>query len=108
MPTGVLLSLAIVAEVLGTVALRFTHGFTRPLPSLAVVAGYGLSFWLLSLVLRDLSVGYVYAVWSAAGTALIAGIGILAFGEAATLLKFASIGLIVAGVVGLNVAGGPH
>jgi small multidrug resistance pump len=108
MPTGILLSLAIVAEVVATVALRFTHGLGRPLPLLAVVAGYGVSFWLLSLILRDLSVGFVYAVWSAAGTALIAGIGIVLFGEAATALKFASLGLIVAGVVGLNLAGGAH
>jgi small multidrug resistance pump len=108
MPTGVLLSLAIVAEVLATVALRFSHGFSRPLPLLAVVAGYGVSFWLLSLILRDLPMGFVYAVWSAAGTALIAGIGMFAFGEAATFLKFASLGLIILGVVGLNLAGGTH
>jgi small multidrug resistance pump len=108
MPTGILLSFAIVAEVLATVALRFSHGFSRPLPTLAVVAGYGLSFWLLSLILRDLPMGFVYAVWSAAGTALIAGIGILAFGETATFLKFASLALIVAGVIGLNLAGGTH
>jgi small multidrug resistance pump len=108
MPTGILLSTAIVAEVLGTVALRESHGFSRPLPSLVVLAAYGLSFWLLSLVLRDLSVGYVYAVWSAVGTGLIAVIGILAFGEGASFVKFASLGLIMAGVVGLNLAGGAH
>jgi small multidrug resistance pump len=108
MPTAVLLSLAIVTEVLGTIALRFSDGFTRPLPSVVMLAGYGLSFWLLSLILRDLPVGFVYAVWSAVGTALIAAIGILAFGEAANALKFASLALIVAGVVGLNLAGGTH
>jgi small multidrug resistance pump len=108
MPTTFLLSLAIVAEVLGTIALRSSDGFTRLLPSAGVVAGYALSFVLLSLVLRHLSVGYVYAVWSAAGTALIAVIGVLAFGETASLLKFASLAVIVAGVVGLNLAGGAH
>ena len=70
------------------------------------MAGYALSFWLLALVLRDLPVGYVYAVWSAVGTALIAVVGILAFGEPSSAVKFASLGLIVAGVVGLNRAGG--
>jgi len=108
MPTGILLALAIVAEVLATVALRLSHGLSRPLPALVVVAGYGLSFWLMAIVLRELSVGFVYAVWSAAGTALIAGIGILAFGEAATFVKLASLALIIAGVVGLNLAGGAH
>src|SRR4051794_39304059 len=108
MPTTLLLSLAIVAEVLGTIALRFSDGFTRLLPALGVVAGYGLSFVALSLVLRHLSVGYVYAVWSAAGPALIPLIGIVVFGEGASLLKFASLAVIVAGVVGLNLAGGGH
>ena len=108
MPTGLTLSAAIVAEVVGTIALRASHGFSRPLPSLVVVAGYALSFWLLALVLRDLPVGYVYAVWSAVGTALIAVVGILAFGEPSSAVKFASLGLIVAGVVGLNLAGGAH
>jgi small multidrug resistance pump len=108
MPSALLLSLAILSEVAATVALRFTHGLNRPLPLLTVVVGYGLSFWLLSMLVRDLPIGFVYAVWSAAGTALIAGVGIFAFGEAATFLKFASIALIVAGVVGLNLAGGTH
>jgi small multidrug resistance pump len=108
MPVSILLSLAILAEVVATVALRFAQGLSRPLPLAAVVVGYGLSFWLLSLILRDLSMGFVYAVWSGAGTALIAGLGILLFGETATMLKFASLALIVGGVIGLNLAGGAH
>jgi small multidrug resistance pump len=106
MPVALLLGLAIVSEVIGTVALRESHGFTRPLASAIVIAGYAVSFWLLALVLKDLSVGLTYAVWSAAGTALIATIGIFAFGEPATALKLASLGLIILGVVGLNLAGG--
>src|SRR3954471_7970389 len=106
MPTVLLLSLAIVTEVGATIALRLSDGFTKLGPSVAVILGYGLSFVLLSLVLKQLSVGYVYAVWSAAGTALIAVVGILAFGEGASIMKFASLGLIMAGVVGLNLAGG--
>ena len=99
------LSIAIAAEVAGTVALKYTDGFTRLLPSAIVVAGYGLSFWMLALVLKALPIGLTYAVWAAVGTALIAGIGIVAFDEPANMLKLASLGLIIAGVVGLNLAG---
>ena len=99
------LSIAIVAEVAGTVALKYTDGFTRLGPSAAVVVGYGLSFWMLALVLREMPIGLTYAVWAAVGTALIAAIGIVAFGEPATTLKLLSLGLIIAGVVGLNMAG---
>jgi multidrug transporter EmrE-like cation transporter len=107
MPVALLLSLAIVTEVAATVALRFTDGFTRLVPSAVVVAGYGVSFWLLALVLRQLSIGTTYAVWSAAGTALIATLGMFAFGEPATALKLGSLALIIIGVVGLNL-GGSH
>ena len=105
MPVAVLLSLAIVTEVAGTVALRYSDGFTKLAPSAVVVLGYGASFWLLALVLKELSIGTTYAVWSAAGTALIAVVGVFAFGEPATALKVASIGLIIVGVIGLNLAG---
>jgi small multidrug resistance pump len=105
MPVPVLLSFAIVSEVAATVALRYSDGFTRPGPIAIVVIGYGISFWLLALVLRHMSIGATYAVWSAVGTALIAAIGVFAFGEPATALKLASLGLIIIGVVGLNLAG---
>jgi small multidrug resistance pump len=105
MPVALLLAFAIVTEVAGTVALRYSDGLTKLAPSAGVVVGYGLSFWLLALVLRELSIGTTYAVWSAVGTALIAGFGILALGEPATALKLASLGLIIIGVVGLNLAG---
>jgi small multidrug resistance pump len=100
-----LLSIAIASEVAGTVALKYTEGFTRLGPSALVVGGYGISFWMLALVLKELPVGLTYAVWAAAGTALIATIGIVAFGEPANTLKLLSLGLIIAGVVGLNMSG---
>ena len=105
MAAGVLLSLAIVSEVVATVFLKFTDGFTNIVPSIVVVVGYALSFWLLALILKDLEIGFVYAVWSGAGTALIAAVGMVAFGESATALKFVSIALIIVGVIGLNLGG---
>ena len=100
------LLLAIATEIVGTTLLKYTEGFTRLAPSGAVVVGYGLSFWMLALVLREMPIGLTYAVWAAVGTAVIAAIGIFAFGEPATTLKLLSLGLIIAGVVGLNLAGG--
>ena len=105
MPVALLLTFAIVTEVAGTVALRYSDGFTKLVPSAATVLGYALSFWLLALVLKELSIGTTYAVWSAAGTALIATLGMFAFGEPANALKLASLALIILGVVGLNMAG---
>lgn len=105
MPVGILLGIAIVSEVAATVSLRLADGFSKPVPSVVVVLGYGISFWMLALVLKHLPIGLTYAVWSAAGTALIAGIGVIAFGETATVLKVASLALIIMGVVGLNLAG---
>ena len=102
---AILLTIAILAEVAGTVALKYADGFTNLGPSALVVAGYGLSFWMLALVLRDLPIGLTYAVWAAVGTALIAAIGIVAFGEPATTMKLLSLALIIAGTIGLNVAG---
>jgi small multidrug resistance pump len=103
--TALMLTFAIAAEVIATVALKASDGFSRPVPSAIVVAGYLLSFWLLALVLKQLSVGTTYAIWSAAGTAAVALIGIALYGEAASALKLASLGLIVLGVIGLNAAG---
>lgn len=99
------LAIAIGSEVAGTIALKYTDGFTRPVPSAIVVGGYALSFWMLALVLKEMPVGLAYAVWAAVGTAMVAAIGIVAFGEPAGTLKLLSLGLIIAGVVGLNLAG---
>ena len=100
-----MLAAAIASEVIATVALKASDGFSRPGPVVLVVAGYALSFWLLALVLKHLSVGTTYAIWSAVGTAAIALIGIALYGEGVSPLKLASLGLIVLGVIGLNAAG---
>jgi small multidrug resistance pump len=103
--TALYLGLAITSEVIATLALKSSDGFSRPLPVALVVVGYAISFWLLAVVLKHLSVGTTYAVWSAIGTAAIALIGVIAYGETANALKFASLGLIILGVIGLNAAG---
>ena len=100
------LTLAIATEVAGTVALKYTDGFTRVVPSAVVVIGYGLSFLFLAMALRGMSVSVAYAIWAGAGTAAIALIGAAALGEPLSIVKTGSIALIVAGVVGLNLAGG--
>ena len=101
--TFVYLVLAIVAEVIATSALKASMGFTRPLPSVVVVVGYGLAFYLLSLVLRTLPVGVAYAIWAGPGIVLVTLVGIVVFGEKPDLPAVLGISLIVAGVVLLQV-----
>ncbi|MGP5310867.1 DMT family transporter [Vreelandella alkaliphila] len=101
--TFVYLVLAIVAEVVATSALKSSMGFTRPLPSIMVVVGYGVAFYLLSLVLRTLPVGIAYAIWAGLGIVLVTLVGIVVFGEKPDLPAVIGISLIVAGVVILQV-----
>jgi small multidrug resistance pump len=103
-----LLSLAILSEVAATLALRVSDGFSRPIPSAIVVVGYGISFWLLALALKEIPVSLTYAIWSGVGTALIAVAGVVAFGESMNVMKLASLGVIILGVAGLSAAGGTH
>lgn len=103
-----LLVAAIVLEVLGTTSMKLSEGFARPVPSVLVFVFYGASIAVLTLVLRYLDVSVAYAVWAGLGTALISAVGILAFGEPLTALKALALGLIVAGVAVLNLAGGAH
>jgi small multidrug resistance pump len=104
----VYLVLTILFEVTGTTALKLSQGFSHLAPSLVVVVSYCLSFYLLSLTLKKMEVGVVYAIWSAVGTALIATIGILWFKELISVLKIGSLALIILGVIGLNLSGVGH
>ena len=96
------LAIAIVCEVVATSALKATEGFTRWAPSLLVVAGYALAFYFLSLTLRNMPVGVVYAVWSGVGVVLITLVGWLFFQQELDLPAFIGIALIAAGVIVLN------
>lgn len=98
-----LLAGAIASELLGTTALKLSAGFSRPVPTVAVLAGYGLAFYLLGLTLEELPVGAVYATWAAVGIVGVAIIGVVAFDESVDVAGIGAIGLILAGVYVLNV-----
>lgn len=100
--TYILLAAAIVAEVIATSALAKTDGFTQLWPSLLAVAGYGIAFFLLSLVTRTVPVGIVYAVWSGAGIVLVALAGWLLFGQKLDLPALVGLAMIIAGVLIIN------
>ncbi|MBM2618871.1 multidrug efflux SMR transporter [Actinoplanes sp. LDG1-06] len=103
----VFLLVAIACEVAATSMLKFTDGFTKLWPTVACLAGYAISFAALSVVVKDLPVGVVYAVWSALGTAAIVAIGAVFLGEPLTTVKVVGVSLIIAGVVTVNL-GGAH
>jgi small multidrug resistance pump len=103
----VFLAAAIAAEVAATTAMKYSDGFSRLTPSLVTFLGYVLSFVLLARTLKSVSIGTAYAIWSGAGTAAIAMIGLALFGEGLDFTKIAGIVLIIGGVVVLNL-GGAH
>ena len=103
MQQWIFLAVAIVSEVVGTTALKASDGFSRLWPSLVVLAAYGTSFFFLSLTLRTMPVGVVYAIWSGAGIALIALVAWVFLGQTLDLPALVGMGLIVSGVVVLNV-----
>ena len=100
--SAVLLALAISVEIAATLLLKFSEGFTRWVPTVVALVGYALSFYFLALALRQIPVSVAYAVWSAVGTAVVAVIGFVAFKEPVSLAKIIGVGLIIGGVVLLN------
>ncbi|WP_327050899.1 DMT family transporter [Halomicrococcus gelatinilyticus] len=99
----VLLAGAIVSELVGTTALKLSDGFSNPLPSLGVVVGYGLAFYLVSLTLEDLPIGVVYGTWAALGIVGVAAIGVVVFDEPLDPAGAVGILLILGGVYCVNV-----
>ena len=99
-----ILSLAILLEVCGTVCLKLSHGFSRLLPSIGVVCFYLASFAVIAQSLKTLEVGIAYAIWAGVGTALIAVVGILAFGESVTAFKILGLLMIIGGTFLLRMA----
>ncbi|MDR2678469.1 MAG: multidrug efflux SMR transporter [Zoogloeaceae bacterium] len=98
------LALAIVTEVAATTALKATDGFTRLMPSLLVVAGYSCAFFFLSLAMKVLPVGVIYAIWSGCGIVLVSVVAWLVYGQTLDVPAVAGIVLVVAGVIVLNLS----
>jgi small multidrug resistance pump len=97
-----ILAIAICAEVIATSALKASEGFTRLLPSILVVAGYAISFYLLSLTLKVIPIGITYAIWSGLGVVLISLVAWYFYGQKLDLASVIGISLIVSGVMVLN------
>lgn len=98
----VYLVIAIVAEVIATTSLKASESFTRPLPSLLVVAGYGAAFYFLSLCLKTVSVGVAHALWSGLGIVLVTIAAAVFYKQVPGKWAICGMGLIVAGVLVLN------
>lgn len=96
---------AILFEVLGTTCMKLSDGFRKLKPSIGLAVSYTLCFICLTIAMEKIDVSVAYALWSAMGTALITIIGVTYFKERKTPMKFVSIGLIIIGVVSLNLSG---
>ncbi len=99
------LAVAIVCEVIATSSLKASEGFTKLLPSLLVVCGYGGAFFFLSLTLKFMPIGVAYAIWSGVGVVLISLVAWLFFGQNLNMYSMIGMALIVAGVLVLKLLG---
>ncbi len=99
---------AIFLEIAGTTSMKLSEGFTRIVPSILIFVFYVLSFMALTMAIKRIDVSVAYAIWAGVGTALIAIIGVVHFREPMTLIKVVSVGMIIIGVVGLNINGIKH
>ena len=100
--TYLFLVIAIIAEVIATTTLKATEGFTRPLPSLIVIIGYGLAFYFLSLVLKEVPVGVAYAIWSGLGIFLVSIVCIYIYKQTPDIPAIIGMSLIIIGVIVIN------
>lgn len=103
MKTFIILFFAILSEVIATSSLKFSEGFTKPIPSIIVAVGYGLSFYLLSIALKSMPIGVAYAIWSGVGLILTVIAGIILWKETLDWARVLGIILILAGIVLINV-----
>ncbi len=101
----VLLFIAGLFEICWAIGLKYTEGFTRPVPAVLTVAAMVVSFVLLGLAMKSLPVGTAYSIWVGIGSVGAVVLGIVLFGESVSALKLASVALIITGVIGLRLAG---
>lgn len=104
MNSWLLVLIAGLMETGWALGLKYSEGFTKPIPSVATIVGAVASFWLLSLAMKDLPVGTAYAVWVGIGTVGTAVAAILLFDEPASLMRVSGILLILAGIITLKLA----
>mgnify|MGYP002713225449 CR=1 FL=1 len=97
------LAIAIIAEVIATSALKASDEFTRLIPSMIVVVGYGVAFYFMTLVIRTIPLGVTYAVWSGLGIVLISAVAYFYYKQSLDLPAIIGIGLIVSGVIVIHV-----
>ncbi|MCS0026260.1 SMR family transporter [Vibrio alginolyticus] len=102
MPPMLALSIAIVCEVIATSYIPKTEQFTKMMPSTVVLIGYGIAFFLLSVTVKTMPVGVVYAIWSGAGIVLVATVGCFVYGQRLDLPALVGIGFILTGVMIVN------
>jgi len=102
MKTALIFFFAVLSEVIATTSLKFSEGFTKLLPSLIVVVGYGLSFHLLSLSLKVMPIGIAYALWSGIGIILTVIAGKMLWNETLDWARITGIGLILLGILIIN------
>lgn len=103
MPGYLYLAIAIAAEVVATTSMKAIDGFSKPLPLLLVVGGYGIAFWMLTLVVRTIPVGIAYAIWAGLGIVLVSIAALFIYQQKLDLPAVLGMGLIVSGVVVIQV-----
>lgn len=102
-----LLGLSVIAEVFGTIGLKYSAGFTNLFPSVLTILCYAGAIWLMSVATLHVEVGLAYAAWAGASTAITAVIGVLLFGESLSPLKLCGLGMAVGSLVFLNLSTAP-
>jgi small multidrug resistance pump len=102
MKTAMILFFAVLGEVIATTSLKFSEGFTKLVPSIVVVVGYGLSFYLLSMTLKVMPIGIAYALWSGIGIALTVLLGKIIWNESLDWARVTGIILIIIGILVIN------
>ena len=100
----VYLTVAGLFEIGWAIGLKYSHGFSRPVPSLLTVAAMAMSVWLLSIAMKSIPVGTAYAVWTGIGAIGVAVLGMVLFGESREIVRLVCLFLIIAGILGLKLA----